>query len=346
MISLKEIAERIGGLLEGEGSTPISGISTIQDATAGEIAVLINPGYRKYLAASQASALVLEESAGRDDLPGRNLIIVKNPGHAYRKVAEIFHNPRVMAEGVDPRAAVSENAVIGEGSTVSAFACVEEYAVLEKNVTVYPYVYVGRNVRIGEGSTIYPHVTIYDGVVIGKGVRVHSGTVLGADGFGYMWDGTRHAKIPQLGIVEIGDDVEIGANVTIDRASLGKTKIGKGARIDNLVQIAHNVSIGENSIIVAQVGIAGSATIGRNVILAGQTGVRDHVTVGDNVKAGGRTGITGDVKENSLIMGTPHQPHREWARLQGYLKRLPKLFETVKRIEKTLHREVENDRDQ
>jgi UDP-3-O-[3-hydroxymyristoyl] glucosamine N-acyltransferase len=158
-----------------------------------------------------------------------------------------------------------------------------------------------------------------------------------------VWDGSRHVKIPQLGTVEIEDEVEVGANVTIDRASLGKTTIKKGVKIDNLVQIAHNVSIGENSIIVAQVGIAGSATVGRNVVLAGQAGVRDHVTVGDNVKAGGQTGITKDVPENSLIMGTPHLSFKEWAKLQGYFKMLPQLFTKMKQVEKRLNLEVGND---
>jgi UDP-3-O-[3-hydroxymyristoyl] glucosamine N-acyltransferase len=158
-----------------------------------------------------------------------------------------------------------------------------------------------------------------------------------------VWDGSKHVKIPQLGTVEIEDDVEIGANVTIDRASLDKTTIKKGVKIDNLVQIAHNVTIGENSIIVAQVGIAGSATIGKNVVLAGQAGVRDHVHVGDNVQAGGRTGITKDVPDNSLIMGTPHLPFKEWAKLQGYFKMLPQLFIKMKQIEKKLLLEDEDD---
>jgi len=174
-------------------------------------------------------------------------------------------------------------------------------------------------------------------------VIVHSGTVIGSDGFAYTWDGSKHVKIPQLGSVEIEDEVEIGSNVTIDRASLEKTIIKKGVKIDNLVQIAHNVTIGENSIIVAQVGIAGSATIGKNVVLAGQAGVRDHVIVGDNVQAGGQTGITKDVPANSLIMGTPHLPFKEWAKLQGYFKMLPQLFAKMKQVEKKLNLEGEDD---
>ncbi len=341
MIALKEIAEQIGGSLIGDGNTLISGISSIEEAKEGEVAVLTNPSFRKRLSGSGASAFILGEDSDMTDLKERNVVLVKNPSHAFLKVAGLFERPREVAKGIHPLASVSEGASIADGASISAYAYIEKGAVLEKNVSIYPFVYVGEGVRIGEGSTMFPHVTLYNGVVIGKRVTIHGGTVVGGDGFGYVWDGKRHAKIPQLGIVEIEDDVEIGANVTIDRASLGKTRIGKGVRIDNLTQVAHNVSIGENSIIVAQVGIAGSAVIGRNVVIAGQAGVRDHAVVGDNVKAGGQTGITCDVPENSLIMGTPHMPHREWARLQGYLRRLPKLFETVRRIERKLHPEVE-----
>ena len=342
MIPLKEIAEQTGGRLLGDGTTPISGISDIREAKDGEVTVLTNRSYRKYLKGSGASAFILGEDTDFSDVKDRNLVLVKNPAHAYLKTVQLFYTPRETVKGIHPLAAVSSGASVADGAAISAYACIEKGAVVEKDVTIYPFVYIGENVRVGEGTTIYPHVTVYDGTVIGRGVTIHGGTVLGADGFGYMWDGKIHAKIPQLGIVEIGDDVEIGANVTIDRASLGKTRIGKGVRIDNLVQIAHNVKIGDNSIIVAQVGVAGSAVIGRNVVLAGQAGVRDHVTVGDNVKAGGQTGIVSDVPENSLIMGTPHLDHMEWARLQSYLKRLPKLFETVKRIQKRLLPETQN----
>ena len=250
---------------------------------------------------------------------------------------------RKSACEVSTLAYIAKGAKVAKGASIAPYVHIEDGAVIEKNVTLYPFVYIGENVAVGEKTKIYPNVTIYDGVKIGKKVTIHSGTVIGSDGFGYVWDGSKHVKIPQLGTVEIEDEVDIGANVTIDRASLGKTIIKKGTKIDNLVQIAHNVTVGENSIIVAQVGIAGSATIGNNVILAGQTGVRDHVTVGNNVKAGGRTGITKDVPDNTLIMGTPHMPFKEWAKLQGYFSLLPKLFSKVKIMEKKLLGETDND---
>ncbi len=185
----------------------------------------------------------------------------------------------------------------------------------------------------------------HDRTVIGRRVIIHSGVVIGADGFRYVWDGQRHKKIPQLGIVEIGDDVEIGANTCIDRASLDRTVIRAGTKIDNLVQIGHNVSIGDHSILAGQVGIAGSSTLGKYVVLGGKVGVRDHVTIGDNVKAAGGTGITKDVKENSIISGNPHMGHRDWLRLQNYFKKLPELFDRMGKVEEKLHLGADHDRD-
>jgi UDP-3-O-[3-hydroxymyristoyl] glucosamine N-acyltransferase len=248
-----------------------------------------------------------------------------------------------MEKGISPSAFVSETSQISSDAVIYPYAYIGKESTIGEGAVIYPFVHIGDGVTIGKETVIYPHAVIYDKVIIGKNVIIHSGTVLGSDGFGYIWDGERHVKIPQIGIVEIEDDVEIGANVTIDRASLGKTLIKKGTKIDNLVQIAHNVSIGENSIIVSQVGIAGSSTIGNNVVLAGQVGVRDHVVIGNNVKAAGGTGITKSVPENSLISGNPHMPHREWLRFQGHLKNLPKLNKRIKNIEKKLQMEADND---
>jgi UDP-3-O-[3-hydroxymyristoyl] glucosamine N-acyltransferase len=310
----------------------------------GEISFLSHVSFQKHLKDSNASAVILGEDIDLQDMKDLNFIIVKNPSLAYAVIADLFDlRSRKSAGEVSTLAYIAKGAKVAKGVSIASYVHVEDGAIIEKDVTLYPFVYIGENVTVGEKTKIYPNVTIYDGVKIGKKVTVQSGTVIGSDGFGYVWDGNKHVKIPQLGIVEIEDEVDIGANVTIDRASLGKTTIKKGTKIDNLVQIAHNVTVGENSIIVAQVGIAGSATIGNNVILAGQTGVRDHVTVGNNVKAGGRTGITKDVPDNTLIMGTPHMPFKEWAKLQGYFSLLPKLFSKVKIMEKKLFGETDND---
>jgi UDP-3-O-[3-hydroxymyristoyl] glucosamine N-acyltransferase len=343
MIRLIDVADRIQGKLIGNGLTAISGIKSIEEAKEGDIAFLIEKSYKKFLKDCKASALIIGEDISPDEMTGRNGIISKNPALAYVKVAEMFQPKTSREKGASPKAFIAQNAEIADDATIYPFAYIGEKSIIAKNAIIYPFAHIGNDVTVGEETVIYPHALIYDRTTIGKRVIVHGGAVLGSDGFGYVWDGAKHVKIPQIGIVEIEDDVEIGANATIDRASLGKTLIKRGTKIDNLVQVAHNVSIGENSIIISQVGIAGSVTIGKNVILAGQVGVRDHVTIGDNVRAAGGTGITKDVPAASLISGTPHMPHRDWLKLQSYIKNLPKLYNKMKKVEKKLHMEVDSD---
>jgi UDP-3-O-[3-hydroxymyristoyl] glucosamine N-acyltransferase len=347
MKRLQEIADRLRGRVIGDGDIIISGIAGIEDAGQGEITFLAHDRVARRLNDCKASAVIVgkEVAAQTSDLGSsaqnmlRNIVIVENPTLAYAEVAEMFDTPKHQKPGISNLACISDDARVSPEAAIMPFVYIGSGSVVERGVTIYPHTYIGENVSIGEETLIYSHVSIYNGVTIGKRVIIHAGSVLGSDGFGYTWDGAKHRKIPQLGSLVVGDDVEIGASATIDRGSLGKTVIGKGVKIDNLVQIAHNVSIGENSIIVAQVGIAGSSTLGKNVILAGQVGVRDHVTIGDNVKAGGGTGITKDVAANSNIMGTPHMPHREWLRLQHYLKRLPDLFRKPGDIQKNVTQE-------
>ena len=337
---LREIADALQGQLVGDGNLPISSIASIEEAGPGEITFLAQPSSAKLLDKCRASALIVgkELSGQTQSLQGfiRNIIVVDNPMLAYARVAEMFETPKHKEPGVSHLACVSEDARVSDEAAVMPFVYVGKGSIIERGVTIYPFTYVGDNVRVGEESLIYSNVSLYSGVTIGKRVIIHAGVVLGSDGFGYTWDGTGHRKIRQLGTLIVGDDVEVGANTTIDRGSLGHTLIGRGVKIDNLVQIAHNVTIGENSIIVSQVGIAGSSTLGKNVILAGQVGVKDHVAIGDNVKAGGGTGITKDVPPDSNIMGTPHMPHREWLRLQNYAKKLPELFRRVEGLEKKM----------
>ena len=344
MITLKDIAAAVKGDLIGDGDIPIDGIAGIQNAVGGKISFLTYGSYLKFVPECKASALIIGRKIPLADIRAvKNLIVVDNPELAYISVATMFQESPVIKPGIHPTASISDTAVIAPDASVGAFACIEDNARIDDNVTIYPYVYVGRNVTIGESSILYPHVTVYRDTSIGRNVIIHANTVIAADGFGYTWDGAKHAKIPQIGSVVIEDDVEIGANTAIDRASLEKTVIGKGTKIDNLVQIAHNVTIGQNSIIVSQVGIAGSTRIGNNVVLAGQAGVRDHVTVGDRVMAGGGTGITKDVPAGSIIWGTPHMPHKDRIKLQIYIKKLPALFERIKQLEKKLSAEDTDD---
>ncbi len=344
MVTLGDIAAAINGHLIGDGGIPIHDIGGIQAASEGEITFLTHVSYTKYLAQCRASGVIIGKKTSLEDVKGMNVIVVDNPELAYILVAQMFAAPPSMLPGIDRLASVSTETDIAPSASIRPFACIESGVFIGERVTIHSFAYIGSNSTIGEGSVIHPHVTIYPGTKIGKNVTIHANTAIGSDGFGYVWDGTKHAKIPQIGSVIIEDDVEIGANVAIDRASLGSTVIGKGTKIDNLVQIAHNVTIGQNSIIVSQVGIAGSARIGNNVVLAGQVGVKDHTTVGDGVMAGGGTGITKDVPAGSLIWGTPHAPHKEWMKLQIYIKKLPSLFERIKKIEKKLPPEDNDDR--
>jgi UDP-3-O-[3-hydroxymyristoyl] glucosamine N-acyltransferase len=346
MISLGEIAKSITGDLHGNSELKITGVSGIKEAKEGQITFAASPQFLKHLVASRASAAIVGEGVPAEAVQGKSYIVAKNPALAFLKVVELFQESPPTSRGISELAFVSENVTISDRALVFPHAFIGEGAVLESDVIVYPFVYVGDNVHIGEGSILHPNVTVYSGVTVGRRVIVHAGSVLGSDGFGYVWDGVKQVKIPQVGSLTIEDDVEIGANTTVDRASLNSTVIGKGTKIDNLVQIGHNVSIGRDSIIVSQVGIAGSSTIGRNVILGGQVGVKDHVTVGDNVRAAGGTGITKDVPANSIISGLPHMNHKDWLRLQTHLKRLPEIAERLKRIEDQLALEAGCDRDQ
>ena len=344
MATLGDIAAAVKGRLIGDKDVTIHGIAGIQVASEGEIAFLSHSSYTKYLTQCKASGVIIGKKTSLDDVKGLNVIVVDNPDLAYIRVAEMFTAPLSVPQGIDRMAYVSEGATIAPSASIRPFACIESGVTVGEHAVIHPFSYIGSNSVIGDGTVIHPHVTVYRGTKIGKNVTIHANTVIGSDGFGYTWDGAKHAKIPQIGCVIIEDNVEIGANTAIDRASLGSTVIGKGTKVDNLVQIAHNVTIGQNSIIVSQVGIAGSARIGSNVVLAGQVGVKDHTTVGDGVMAGGGTGITKDVPPGSLIWGTPHAPHKEWMKLQIYIKKLPALFERIKKIEKKLPPEDNDDR--
>jgi UDP-3-O-[3-hydroxymyristoyl] glucosamine N-acyltransferase len=342
-MTLREIAEKIGGRLIGDGDLPITGISGIGEAREGDIAFLASQKFAQHLKDCRASAIIIGEKLSSLAAEGQNVVIVENPLLGYARAAQLLAPRRALEPVVSSLAFISPDASLAATVTVYPYVFIDRNVTIDEDVTIFPFVYIGPNVRIGRSTTIYPQVTLYEGTVIGSGVTIHGGSVVGSDGFGYAWDGKNHVKIPQLGTVEIEDEVEIGANVTIDRASLGTTVVRRGTKIDNLVQVAHNVTIGENSIIVAQVGIAGSSTLGRNVVLAGQAGVRDHVAIGDNVQAAGQTGISADVPSDSAIAGTPHMPYKEWLKLQAYLKRLPKLFERIKKVEDALGLEGKND---
>ena len=330
---LKELAEYVGGTVVGEDEVEISGVAAIEAARPGEITFIAHPKYLPKLAETKAAAVIVSKEIPSSPKP---LLCVSNPYLAFAKVLALFSQKPYQPKGIDPNAWISPTAQLGKELTVCPFVSIGDRCRIGDRVTIYPGVYVGEDSSVGDETVLYPNVSIYPGTVIGKRVILHSGVVVGADGFGYVKEGKKNVKIPQMGNVEIEDDVEIGANTTIDRATLGKTIIRRGVKIDNLVQVAHNVVIGEDSIIVAQVGIAGSTKIGSNVTLGGQVGVVDHIEIGDNVMVGGQSGVAHDLTANQGYTGSPAFPHREWLRAATVFPKLPEMRKTLIEIEKRL----------
>ncbi|MBS3906647.1 MAG: UDP-3-O-(3-hydroxymyristoyl)glucosamine N-acyltransferase [Syntrophaceae bacterium] len=330
---LSELAEYVGGTLIGDGDAEISGVASIDDARPGEITFIANPKYLRKLGETSASAVIVSKEVTTAD---KFLIRAANPHLAFVKILTLFLVKPYQPKGIDPSAQISPTAQLGKDLTIYPYVYIGDRCRIEDRVALYPGVYVGGDSVIGEDSVLHPNVSVYSGSVIGKRVILHSGVVIGADGFGFVKEGKTNVKIPQVGRVIIEDDVEVGANSTIDRAALGQTIIRRGVKIDNLVQVAHNVEIGEDSIIVAQVGIAGSTKIGKNVILAGQVGVGGHIEIGDNVQVGGQSGVGQSLPSNQAYSGNPAMPHREWLRTVMTLPKLPGMRKILTDIETRL----------
>ena len=331
---LESLAHDVGGRVSGDGSVLISGLAGIEGAKEGDITYISNERYIPSLKETKASAAIVPHEIADVSLP---LLIVPNPRVAMAKILTLFTQSPYVAGGISEEAWISPSATVSKDATIYPFVSIGDEAQIGSRVTIYTGASIGPHVTIGEDTAIYPNVTIYPRCVLGKRVIVHAGTVIGADGFGFVKDGEEKVKIPQVGIVKIEDDVEIGANCCIDRAAFGKTVVKKGVKFDNLVQIGHNVQIGEHSIIVAQVGISGSTKVGKNVTLAGQVGLVDHIEIGDNVMVGAQSGIAKDIPPNQIVVGTPHLPHRQFLRVAAVWTKLPEMKKAVdlllKRVE-------------
>ena len=332
-MKLKEIADFLAGELRGHSEIEISSVASITEAQSHQITFLAHKKHLDRLSHCQAGAIIVPDGIE----PALPHIKVKNPYLAFAYLLELFYpKPRPMP-GISPLSYIGPNTLIGEGVTVFPYVYIGEEAVIGRHSIIYPGTFLGDRVKIGSETTIYANVSIYDAVSIGNNVIIHSGAVIGSDGFGFVKkdDGTHH-KIPQIGSVVIEDWVEIGANVCIDRANLGQTVIKSGTKFDNLSHIAHNVVIGENSIIVAQVGISGSCTIGKNVTLAGQVGMVDHINIGDNAIVIAQSGLTQDVEANAVVSGSPAVPHPVWLKIHASLPKLPELIRTIRQLEKRI----------
>lgn len=324
---LKEIAEIINGELKGENLW-IEKISDWEDAGEEDLIFVFDEKDLLTAERTKARALVIPKTTLSFEKP---VILVDNPKLAMAKLLKYFDWHK-FPEEIHPTAVIGEGVEIGNKVGIGAYVVVGNNVKIGNGTKIYPGVVIGNNVVIGENCIIYPKICIYDYCYIGNNVIIHSGCVIGSDGFGYVWDKETHVKIPHIGKVVIEDDVEIGANCSIDRGTLGETRIGKGTKIDNLVTIAHNVRIGKNCIIVGQSGVAGSSILGDNVIIAGQSGVSDHVRVGNRVVIMARAGVTKDIPDNSVVSGFPARPHKEELKFQAILKRLPEIWEKIKRL--------------
>ncbi len=331
--TLGELAAALGATLEGDPARVVTGVAPLASACPDDISFLIDLRYREAARVSRAGAFLTPVQAM--DLPAPTLRCAA-PQQALIQLLTLFHPVTPTKPGIDPAAVVAADAHVDGSASVGALTVVEAGARVGAGVRLYPLVYVGAGVEIGEGSIIYPHVTLRDGVRLGRRVIVHPGAVLGADGFGYAFHDGAHRKIPQVGGVRVEDDVEIGANTTIDRATFGDTVIGRGTKIDNLVQLGHNVEVGEHCIIVSQVGVSGSSRLGRGVVLAGQVGVADHVTIGDGAIIGARSGIAADVAPGDKLLGTPARPILQAKRIMLAEARLPELLQRMRALERRL----------
>jgi len=329
-MKLRELAALIGGRIAGDPEVEITGVAGIENAKEGDITFLHD---HNYIPEVSASALIVKEEIDGLTL---SLLVADNPQFTFARALEVFYVKPYSPSGISERAVIGSNVKMGDDVSVHPNACISNDVELGSRVTLSSGVFLGEGVTVGDDSFIYPNVTIREKVRIGKKVIVHSGAVIGSDGFGYVPEKGSHYKIPQVGGVIVEDDVEIGANVCIDRATVGNTIIGCGTKIDNLVQVAHNVKIGRNCIIVAQVGISGSVEIGDGAIIAGQVGVKDHVKIGAGTIVAAQAGVTGDIPAGQIYSGTPAIPHGTSLRAQSLYSKLPEFVKRMREIEKKL----------
>jgi UDP-3-O-[3-hydroxymyristoyl] glucosamine N-acyltransferase len=334
-VTLRQLAELVDGQVLGDPDIPIHAARSLEEAQPGDITFVENDKHLPQLANSKASAAVTSTSVTQVAIP---LIRVADPLAAFMIIVRHLQGQSAanLPVGIDPRAAVHPSVQLGVESCIFPFACIGENTRVGSRCRIYSGAVIGRGCRLGDDVTLYPNVVLYDGTVLGNRVIIHANAVIGADGFGYRLHDSRHVKVPQLGRVEIGDDVEIGACTTIDRGTFEATRIGSGTKIDNLVQIGHNCKIGRHNLLVSQMGIAGSSTTGDYVVVAGQVGITDHVHLGDGVIVGAKAGVTKDVAPGLKMLGAPATPEREQKRILMTLERLPEIRRDLRRIKQHL----------
>lgn len=325
------IAEILHGTVEGDPETSVSDVAKIEEGKPGALSFLANPKYEKHIYNSGSSVIIVNQDFKPEKPVSATLIRVKNAYEAFAELLNLYEKSKPKKSGVSHLAAISKDATTGKDLYAGEFAVISEGAVIGDHVQIYPQVYIGENVTIGDHTILYPGVKIYHDSVIGSNCVFHSGVVIGADGFGFVPnDENVYSKVPQLGNVVIEDHVEIGANTTVDRATMGSTIIRQGVKLDNLIMVAHNVEIDRNTVMAGQVGIAGSTKIGENCLLGGQVGLAGHLTIADGVKIGAQAGISSSVKqENATIMGSPAFDLRSFYKSYAIFRKLPELSKQI-----------------
>ena len=336
----KQIAQFIQGTVEGDENATVNTFAKIEEGVSGAISFLANIKYTHYIYDTKSSVVLVDETLELEKpVENTTIIRVKNARDCVAKLLQMYSaalNPK--KSGIDSLAFISPNAKIGENVYIGAFAYIADGAVVGDGTEIYPHSYIGDNVTLGKDCKIYPNVTIYHGCKLGNNVTIHAGSVIGADGFGFApnAEGTGYDKIPQIGIVTIEDDVEIGANTCIDRSTMGSTYIRKGVKLDNLVQIAHNDEIGENTVMSAQVGIAGSTKVGQWCMFGGQVGIAGHIEIGDKVFLGAQSGVPGKIKGGQTLIGTPPMEPRSYFKSQAIFRRLPDMYQQLNELQKQI----------
>ena len=336
--SAKQIADLIAGRVEGNEEAKINDFAKIEEGKEGAISFLSNPKYTHYIYDTKSSVVIVNDDLQLEHPVSATLIRVKNAYEAVAKLLQLYASMKPKKTGIDPLAFISPKATIGKDCYVGAFACIGDGAVVGDNTQVYPHVVVGDGVKVGSNCLLYPNVTIYEGCRLGDRVTIHAGSVIGADGFGFAPNAEGYDKIPQIGIVTIEDDVEIGANTCIDRSTMGSTIIRKGVKLDNLVQIAHNVEVGENTVMSAQVGVAGSTKIGSWCMAGGQAGFAGHITVGDKTFVGAQCGVNSSVKGNESLIGSPAQEPKGFFKSSVLFRKLPDIYKQLNDLQKEVEK--------
>jgi UDP-3-O-[3-hydroxymyristoyl] glucosamine N-acyltransferase len=339
----KIIAEYLNGRIEGNENTTVNTFSKIEDGKPCSITFLSNKKYTHYIYTTKASIVIVDEGLKLEHpVPeGTTLIRVNNAYESIAKLLQLYESTKVQKSGVSDLAFIEENAIYGSDCYIGAFAYIGKNVTIGNNCKIYPHAYIGDDVKIGDNCIIYPNVVIYHQCKLGNRITIHSGSVIGADGFGFAPTPDGYSKIPQIGFVTIEDDVDIGANTCIDRSTMGSTYIRKGVKLDNLVQIAHNNDIGENTVMSAQVGVAGSTKVGKWCMFGGQVGLAGHLTIGDRVMLGAQSGVPNNLEGNQTLIGSPPVPQIQFFRSQAVIHKLPEMYRQLSSMQKKIT-ELEN----